>query len=69
MGMSTSYKKNISVLKKRKKYIHKNMSWHCARKKKKEVEKNKSEIKHMGLVENRSRPRMEGMLLVLGALY
>ena len=37
-------------------------SWHCARKKKKEVEKNKSENKHLGLVENRSRPRIEGQV-------
>ena len=49
-------------------------SWYCARKKKKEVEKNKSEIKHLGLVENRLRPRIKGtswssVLLVLGALY
>ena len=37
MGMSTSYKKNISVYKtkRRKKYRHKNMSWDYAIKEKK----------------------------------
>ena len=41
---------------------NKNKSWHYVRKKKKEVEKNKSENKHLGLLENRSRPRIEGQV-------
>ena len=67
--------KSICVYKRKKNHRHNKIwSWHCARKKKKEVEKNKSEIKHLGLVENRSRPRIRGtswssVLLVLGALY
>ena len=49
--------------KEKKNHRHnKNKSWHCARKKKKEVEKNKSENKHLGLVENKSRPRLEGQV-------
>ena len=76
-GCQQVSKKYKCLQKKRKRKMHrhnKNKSWHCARKKKKEVEKNKSEIKHLGLVENRSRPRIRGtswssVLLVLGALY
>ena len=56
--------KKYKCLQKKKKCIDitKIWSWHCARKKKKEVEKNKSEIKHLGLVENRSRPRIKGQV-------
>ena len=65
MGMSQVSKKYKCLQKKRKRKMHrhnKNKSWHYARKKKKEVENNKSEIKHLGLVENRSRPRIEGQV-------
>ena len=56
--------KSICVYKRKKKNHRHNKiwSWYCARKKKKEVEKNKSEIKHLGLVENRSRPRIGGQV-------
>ena len=42
--------KKYKCLQKKKKCIDttKIWSWHCARKKKKEVEKNKSELKHLG---------------------
>ena len=76
-GCQQVSKKYKCLQKKRKRKMHrhdKNKSWYCARKKKKVVEKNKSEIKHLGLVENRSRPWIGGtswssVLLVLGALY
>ena len=32
----------------------------CQKEKNKQVEKNRYETKHMGLVENRSRPRIKG---------
>ena len=57
--------KKYKCLQKKRKENHRHnkiWSWHCARKKKKEVEKNKSEIKHLGLVENRSRPRIGGQV-------
>ena len=38
-------------------------------KRKKVIEKKISETKHWGLVKNRSRSRIKGTLLVLGALY
>ena len=41
---------------------NKNKSGHWARKKNKEVEKNRCETKYMGLVENRSRPRIGGQV-------
>ena len=45
-------KKYMCIKKKRKEkknHRHnKNKSWYCAKKKKKEVEKNRSEIKHLG---------------------
>ena len=71
--------KSTSVYKRKKKGkiidTIKIWNWHCARKRKKKVvEKNRCETKHLGLVENRSRPRIKetswsSVLLVLVALY
>ena len=58
--------KQVEKKKKKKKYRHKNMSWHWAKNKLKRLDVKK---KHLGLVENRLRPRMKGTLLVIGALY
>ena len=62
-----SKKKRILVSTKQKEKIDTNI-WVDIVLRKKEL-KRLDVKKHLGLVENRSRPRMKGTLLVLGALY
>ena len=60
-------KENECVYKNKEKNTHKNLSWHCARKKL--LKRKRSETKYLGLIENKLRPRIKGTLLILGALY